>query len=211
MSDVLERLRSLRLVPVVVIDDAEAAVPLARALVDGGLPCAEITFRTAAAAEAIRRITVDVPDMLVGAGTVLSPEQARTAAAAGATFIVSPGFNPRVVDHCNDAGIPIFPGVCTPTEVESALDRGLRTVKFFPAEAMGGIGYLKAIAAPYADVEFIPTGGIGLEQLPAYLSFRRVAAVGGSWMVSREWITSGAFDRVRDAVAAAVDATRNLG
>src|SRR5690606_27864299 len=163
--------------------DAEAAVPLARALVDGGLPCAEITFRTAAAAEAIRRITVDVPDMLVGAGTVLSPEQARTAAAAGATFIVSPRFNPRVVDHCNDAGIPIFPGVCTPTEVESALDRGLRTVKFFPAEAMGGIGYLKAIAAPYDDVEFIPTGGIGLEQLPAYLSFRRVAAVGGSWMV----------------------------
>lgn len=208
MGEILERLRSLRLVPVVVIDDPDAAVPLARALVEGGLPCAEITFRTAAAAEAIRRIAGEVPEMLVGAGTVLRPDQADAAVQAGARFIVSPGFNPRVAGHCQANGIPIFPGVCTPTEIEAALEHGLDTLKFFPAEAIGGLPYLKAIAAPFGGVQFIPTGGINLSHLEGYLSFPRVLAVGGSWMVAREWIAGGEFDRVREAAAAAVAAAR---
>lgn len=204
MPDALERLRQLRIVPVIVIEDAEDAVPLARALVEGGLPCAEVTFRTAAAEEALRRVAAEFPEMLAGAGTVLTPEQAARARDAGAKFVVSPGFNPAVVDWCLENGMPVFPGVCTPTEIEMALGKGLRTVKFFPAEPIGGLPYLKAIAAPYGMLEFIPTGGIGPAQLPAYLGFGKVAAVGGSWMVSPEWIRSRDFDRVRREVEGAV-------
>ncbi|HEV2148377.1 MAG TPA: bifunctional 4-hydroxy-2-oxoglutarate aldolase/2-dehydro-3-deoxy-phosphogluconate aldolase [Longimicrobiaceae bacterium] len=206
MADALERLRETRIVPVIVIEDAEDAVPLARALVEGGLPCAEVTFRTAAAAEALGRITEAYPEMLAGAGTVLTPEQAARARDAGAKFVVSPGLNPAVVDWCLENAMPVFPGVCTPTEIEMALGKGLRTVKFFPAEPIGGLPYLKAIAAPYGMVEFIPTGGIGVGHLEAYLGFDRVVAVGGSWMVKQEWIRGGDFDRVRREAEGAVRA-----
>ncbi|HEX2190052.1 MAG TPA: bifunctional 4-hydroxy-2-oxoglutarate aldolase/2-dehydro-3-deoxy-phosphogluconate aldolase [Longimicrobiaceae bacterium] len=206
MADALERLRQLGIVPVIVIEDAEDAVPLARALVEGGLPCAEVTFRTAAAPEALRRIAAEFPEMLAGAGTVLTPEQAAQARDAGAKFVVSPGFNAAVVDWCQENGVPVFPGVCTPTEIEMALGKGLRTVKFFPAEPIGGLPYLKAIAAPYGMMEFIPTGGIGAAQLEKYLGFGPVVAVGGSWMVSGEWIRSRDWDRVRREVESAVRA-----
>lgn len=204
MADALERLRQLRLVPVLVVEDPKAAAPLADALASGGLPCAEVTFRTAAAGEAIRRMVDAQPDMLVGAGTVLTPAQADEAHAAGARFIVSPGFNPAVVDHCIERGIPIYPGVCTPTEIEAALEKGLKVLKFFPAEPAGGLAYLKAIAAPYSMVEFIPTGGINAEKLPAYLAFRSVVACGGSWMAPGDWIRSEAFDRIEQETANAV-------
>ncbi|HEU0076523.1 MAG TPA: bifunctional 4-hydroxy-2-oxoglutarate aldolase/2-dehydro-3-deoxy-phosphogluconate aldolase, partial [Longimicrobiaceae bacterium] len=159
MTEILNRLRQTKIVPVIVIDDPEDALPLAGALAEGGLPCAEVTFRTAGAAEALRRITEAYPEMLAGAGTVLTPAQVSQAREAGARFVVSPGFNPRVVDACQEAGMPVYPGVCTPTEIEMALEKGLNVVKFFPAEPMGGLPYLKAIAAPYGGVDFIPTGG----------------------------------------------------
>jgi 2-dehydro-3-deoxyphosphogluconate aldolase / (4S)-4-hydroxy-2-oxoglutarate aldolase len=207
---VLGRLRQHRVVPVIVIDDAGAAVPLARALVDGGLPCAEVTFRTAAAAEALRRMAGELPEMLLGAGTVLTPEQAAAARAAGAAFVVAPGFNPAVVDHCLGHGIPVFPGVCTPSEIEAALRWGLEVLKFFPAEPIGGLPYLKAIAAPYGTVEFIPTGGINPENLLRYLAFPRVVACGGSWMAPTEWIRAGAWEQIRSEAEAAVRAVHIL-
>lgn len=210
MADALSRLRELKIVPVIVIDRAEDAVPLARALVEGGLPCAEVTFRTGAAPEALRRIAEAYPDMLVGAGTVLTPEQAEQAVAAGAKFIVSPGLNPVVVDWCLENGVPVFPGVCTPTEIEMAFQKGLRVVKFFPAEPIGGLPYLKAIAAPYGMMEFIPTGGIGVGNFVTYLGFGRVVATGGSWMVQPEWVRAGDFDRVRQEVERSVQAVRDF-
>lgn len=211
MADVLERLRRARLVPVIVIDDPERAAPLAEALADGGLPCAEITFRTAGAAQAIRRMVDARPDMLIGAGTVLTPEQASEARDAGAQFVVSPGLNPVVVDHCLAEKIPVYPGVCTPSEIEAGLQRGLRVLKFFPAEPAGGVAYLKAISAPYSMVEFIPTGGINAEKLPAYLSLRPVVACGGSWMAPAEWIGAGEFERIREETARAVRTIQQTG
>lgn len=197
--------------PVIVIDDAADATPLAEALVGGGLPVAEVTFRTAAAGEALRRISGENPDLLAGAGTVLTPEQAREARAAGAKFIVSPGFGPAVVDYCLEHGIPVFPGVCTPTEVEMALAKGLTTLKFFPAEPAGGVAYLKAMAAPYGMVEFIPTGGISASNLGGYLAFKKVVACGGSWMAPAEWIRGKQFDRIREETEIAVAVARAIG
>ncbi len=205
-DSVAERIRQLRVVPVVVIKDAERAVPMARALAEGGLACAEITFRTAGAPEALRRIAGELPDVFVGAGTVLSPEQAALARECGAKFIVSPGFNPRVVDYCQERGIPVYPGVCTPTEIEAALEKGLKVLKFFPAEPMGGAKFLSAISAPFPDLEFIPTGGIGLAQLSGYLQLRCVLACGGSWITPAAAIDSGDFDRIRDEARRAVEA-----
>jgi 2-dehydro-3-deoxyphosphogluconate aldolase / (4S)-4-hydroxy-2-oxoglutarate aldolase len=207
-TDVAARLRAVRIVPVITIDDPANAVPLARALIDGGLPCAEITFRTAAAAEAIARITAEVPELLVGAGTVLTPSQAEAASEAGAQFIVAPGFSPNVVEHCQMRGIAVFPGVATPTEIEAALATGLRTLKFFPAEPLGGLAYLKAVAAPYVDVNFLPTGGINAANVASYLAFNRVVACGGSWMAPAEWIAAKQFDRIRDESRRAVDAAQ---
>ena len=198
MKQVTEALARVRIVPVIVIDDPANAVPLARALRDAGLPCAEITFRTATAAEALRCITAEFPDLLVGAGTVLTTEQAAWAKAAGARFVVSPGFNPRVVDYCLTHDLAVYPGVCTPTDIESALCRGLRVLKFFPAEPIGGLPYLKAIAAPYGDVDFIPTGGINAANLASYLAFERVLACGGSWMAPADWISQRRFDRISE-------------
>ena len=188
---------ALRVIPVVEIPRVEDAVPLARALVDAGLPCAEITFRTASAAQAIEAIATSVPDIRVGAGTVVTIAQAEAALAAGASFIVAPGFDPAVVDFALGHGVPIVPGVCTPTEVGMALGRGLSVLKLFPAEAAGGVAYLKALAAPFGDVRFVPTGGIGPDNLAAYLAVKQVIACGGSWMVKKALIAAGEFDTIR--------------
>ena len=201
---IVDRLRELKLVPVIVIDDPDDAVPLARALAAGGLACAEVTFRTARAAEALRRITAEVPELLAGAGTVLNPSQAASARAAGAQFVVAPGFSEPVVDYCRSHDIPVYPGIATPTEIESALRYELRVLKFFPAEPLGGVAYLRAISAPYVGVEFMPTGGINAENLRNYLGFDRVVACGGSWMAPNEWIKRKEFGRVREETERAV-------
>jgi 2-dehydro-3-deoxyphosphogluconate aldolase/(4S)-4-hydroxy-2-oxoglutarate aldolase len=196
MHEVLVKLGEFGVVPVVAIERAEDASALGQALLDGGLPCAEITFRTAAAEEAIRHIANDHPDVLTGAGTVMSVEQAAKAIEAGAQFIVSPGFDAKVVDYCIERGVPVTPGVVTPTEINMALNKGLNVLKFFPAEAMGGAKVLKAIGGPYQDVKFIPTGGIGPGNLPDYLSLSLVHACGGSWLVKRSLISAGQFDEI---------------
>ncbi|HYN82868.1 MAG TPA: bifunctional 4-hydroxy-2-oxoglutarate aldolase/2-dehydro-3-deoxy-phosphogluconate aldolase [Gemmatimonadaceae bacterium] len=205
-DEIVDRLRQLRLVPVIVIDDPKAAPALGRALAAGGLPCAEVTFRTIGARASIERMVAECPDVLVGAGTVLTREQAMEAEKAGARFIVSPGFGPAVVDYCLERGIPVFPGVATPTEIELAMSRGLRILKFFPAEPLGGVKYLKAISAPYASVEFIPTGGVGLLNLAEYLRIPCVVACGGSWVASAERIAEGDFKEIENAVRGAVKA-----
>jgi len=209
MDDVLSRLGRLKIVPVAKIEDARAAEPLCDALLEGGLPCAEITFRTEAAAEAIR-IAASRSDMLVGAGTVLKVDWAKHAVDAGARFIVSPGFNPKVVGYCVENNIPVTPGVGTPTDIEAALDYGLEVLKFFPAEAFGGLKTLKAVGAPYGMVRFIPTGGINAGNLLDYLRYDKVFACGGSWMVKAELISAGRFDEItrltREAVALAAKA-----
>jgi 2-dehydro-3-deoxyphosphogluconate aldolase/(4S)-4-hydroxy-2-oxoglutarate aldolase len=204
-NDVLTRLRDTRVVPVITIDDPDDAVPLARALADGGLGCVEITFRTPRAADALRRIVNEVPEVLVGAGTVLTPQQAQLARDAGAQFLVAPGFGPRVVDWALDHGMAIYPGVATPTEIEAALEKGLTTLKFFPAEQSGGLAFIKAIAAPYVDVSFIPTGGINAANVATYLAFKRIIACGGSWMAPPDWIAAKQFDRIRDEARAAYE------
>ncbi len=196
MSDILTELGILGLVPVVAIDDAKDAVALGRALIAGGLPCAEITFRTAAAEESIRRISSELPEMLVGAGTVLTVEQVQKAVAAGARFIVSPGMDASVVRYCVDNDIPVTPGVASPTDIQAALALGLKVLKFFPAEALGGLETLKAIAAPFGQVRFIPTGGVITANLLEYLSFPKVHACGGSWMVKADLIRDGRFEEI---------------
>jgi 2-dehydro-3-deoxyphosphogluconate aldolase/(4S)-4-hydroxy-2-oxoglutarate aldolase len=208
MKDVLEKLGLLGVVPVVRIERSDDAVELGRALLAGGLPCAEITFRTAAAEEAIRRISSSLPEIIVGAGTVLSVDQANRAVSAGAQFIVSPGFNQKVVDWCLRNEIPVTPGVVTPTEIDMALDRGLKILKFFPAEAMGGIATLKAIAAPYGGVKFIPTGGINQDNLTDYLAQPSVHCCGGSWLVKAQLISTGAFDKITRLTQEAVAIVR---
>ena len=200
----LEIIAQNRLVPVIALEQGDLAVPLAEALIAGGLPIAEITFRTAAAEQVIRSM-VARGGLCVGAGTVLSIDQVDQAQEAGAQFIVSPGFNPSVVRHCLDLGLTVFPGTSTPSDLDRALDHGLTAVKFFPAEAMGGVAMLKAIAAPYQMMRFIPTGGIGPENLKSYLSLSPVIACGGSWMVKPQLFADGNFTQVeqltREAVA----------
>ncbi|MBW8886598.1 MAG: bifunctional 4-hydroxy-2-oxoglutarate aldolase/2-dehydro-3-deoxy-phosphogluconate aldolase [Fibrobacteres bacterium] len=203
MRPVFDRLASIRLMPVVIIDRAEDAWPLAQALKAGGLPCAEVTFRTDAAEGAIRSIAKD-KDICLGAGTILQPDQVDRAMAAGAAYIVTPGFNAKVVRRCRELGIPVFPGVATPTEIQMALDEGVDVVKFFPAENLGGIKTLKAIGAPYSMVRFIPTGGIDLAKLPDYLAYKAVIAVGGSFMVAPELLRTGNWDEVTRLSANAV-------
>lgn len=203
MSQLIDRLSAIRLMPVVIIDRAEDAWPLAQALKAGGLPCAEVTFRTAAAQDAIKAIAKD-KDICLGAGTILKPEQVDQAVAAGATYIVTPGFNAKVVRRCREIGVPVFPGVATPTEIQMALDEGVDVVKFFPAESLGGIKALKAIGAPYSMVRFIPTGGIDLAKLPDYLAYKSVVAVGGSFMVAPELLKAGNWDEVTRLSAQAV-------
>ena len=207
-QSVVDRLRDQSTHSVIVIDDVARAVPLARALEEGGLPCAEITFRTPRSRGAREDLDRVCPNVLVGAGTVLTPEQAADASSAGAKFVVAPGFSAAMVDYCVENEIPVFPGIATPTELEFALSRGLSVVKFFPAESLGGIAYLKAMSAPYGEVEFLPSGGIGLSNMCAYLSSPRVVACGGSWMAPADWIAAGQFDRIRDEVRKSVDAAQ---
>lgn len=204
MHEVLKRIGELRIIPVIAINDAADAAPLGDALAAGGLPVAEVTFRTDAAEASIRTLAKR-SDLLVGAGTVLNVDTAKRAVDAGGRFIVSPGFNPKTVRWCVDNGVPITPGTATPTDVEAALDHGLNVVKFFPAEAIGGVKTLKAIAAPYGMMRFVPTGGIGPENLEQYLSFPKVLACGGSWMVTKELISGKQFDRITQITRDAVD------
>ncbi|MGI3067765.1 bifunctional 4-hydroxy-2-oxoglutarate aldolase/2-dehydro-3-deoxy-phosphogluconate aldolase [Vibrio alginolyticus] len=204
MTTLNEQLANLKVIPVIAINKAEDAIPLGRTLVENGMPCAEITFRTECAAEAIRAMRAEFPEMLIGAGTILTNEQVDQAIEAGVDFIVSPGFNPRTVQYCLDKGVAIVPGVNNPSLVEQAMEMGLRTLKFFPAEPSGGVGMLKALTAVY-PVKFMPTGGVSLGNVGEYLSIPSVLACGGTWMVPTKLIDEGKWDElgtlVRDAVA----------
>ena len=205
MNSVLEGIGKLRLVPVITIHRAEDAEPLALALLEGGLPCAEITFRTDAAEQAIKNIA-NIQGMLVGAGTVLKVDQVKRAVDAGARFIVSPGLNPLVVEYCVNNDIPVMPGTSTPTDIEIALNFGLEVVKVFPAEALGGVPYLKAIATPYSMMKFMPSGGINLTNVTDYLALPQVLACGGSWMVKSDLIKDGKFEEITCLTRKAVEA-----
>ncbi|MDR2101641.1 MAG: bifunctional 4-hydroxy-2-oxoglutarate aldolase/2-dehydro-3-deoxy-phosphogluconate aldolase [Treponema sp.] len=196
MDKVLEEIEKIGIVPVIKIDDAGKAVPLAKALIAGGIPCAELTFRTSSGEEAIRRISGEVPGILVGAGTVLTTDQVDRAIKAGAKFIVSPGLNPRIVSYCIEKGIPVTPGCASPSDIEKALEFGLEVVKFFPAEQTGGLDYIKAIAAPYTTLKFMPTGGINQGNIAKYIAFDKILACGGSWMVNADLINAGDFDKI---------------
>jgi 2-dehydro-3-deoxyphosphogluconate aldolase/(4S)-4-hydroxy-2-oxoglutarate aldolase len=206
-TDVLSSLRAARLVPVVVLDDAKDADPLAAALVAGGLPVAEVTFRTAAAQDSIRAMAAR-GDIILGAGTVLTPEQVDQAVAAGASYVVSPGLSRAVVERCQEHGVLALPGAVTATEIQAALELGLTTVKFFPAGTSGGAPAIAALAAPFGGVSFVPTGGIGPKNLHEYLAIPAIAAVGGSWMVPRDRVKAGDFEGIRTLTAEAVALTQ---
>ena len=210
MSELLQKVQEMGVVPVVVLNDAKDAAPLAKALCEGGLPCAEVTFRTDAAEESIRIMAEQFPEMLLGAGTVLTTEQVDRAVAAGAKFIVSPGFDPEIVDYCIEKGILILPGCITPSEIAQAVKRGLSVVKFFPAEQFGGVATIKALAAPYTSMKFMPTGGISAKNLPDYLGFKKIVACGGSWMVKGDMIAAGEFDKIREMTAEAVALVKEI-
>lgn len=210
MEKMQEQLQKFGVVPVVVLNDAKDALPLAKALIDGGLPCAEVTFRTEAAEESIRRMAAEYPEMLVGAGTVLTIDQVDRAVNAGASFIVSPGFDPEIVDYCLSKEIPIFPGCITPSEVAQAVKRGLKVVKFFPAEQFGGVSTIKALAAPYPMVRFMPTGGVSAKNLKDYLSCDKIIACGGSWMVKGDMIQAGEFDKICEMTKEAVALAKEI-
>lgn len=209
MEEIFNRIKSLKILPVVVMDKAENASPLAESLLEGGLPCAEVTYRTAAASESIKKLS-KFREICLGAGTVLSIDQVKSAVDSGAMFIVSPGFNPKVVGYCVENKIPVFPGICTPTEIEMGLEFRLEVFKFFPAEAFGGLKTLKAISAPYGMIQFIPTGGINEKNLSDYLSFNKVIACGGSWMVPREFINEGRFREISQLTSEAVDLVKKI-
>ena len=210
MKDLAERFHEVGVVPVVVLEDAKDAVPLAQALVEGGLPCAEVTFRTAAAEESIRLMAEKFPEMLVGAGTVLTTEQVDAAVKAGAKFIVSPGFDPEIVDYCIKKKIPVLPGCITPSEAAQAVRRGLSVIKFFPAEQAGGLAFIKAMAAPYTSLSFMPTGGINPENVKKYLEYDRIFACGGSWMVKGKLITEGRFDEIEKLTREAAEIVKDI-
>ena len=201
MSNIADKFEELGVIPVVVLNDSKDALPLAKALVEGGLPCAEVTFRTEAAEESIRLMTEQFPEMLVGAGTVLTREQVDAAVAAGAKFILSPGFDPEIVDYCLKKKIPVLPGCISPSEVAQAVKRGLTIVKFFPAEQAGGIAMIKAMAAPYVGLKFMPTSGINAGNLTEYLSCDKILCCGGSWMVKGDLVKAGDFGKIRELSA----------
>jgi 2-dehydro-3-deoxyphosphogluconate aldolase/(4S)-4-hydroxy-2-oxoglutarate aldolase len=205
MSNLVKQLAALKVIPVIALERAEDILPLGKALYDNGLPVAEITFRSDAAVEAIRLLRRAYPDMLIGAGTVLNKAQAQAAKEAGATFIVSPGFNANTVRACQALDIPIIPGVNNPSTVEAALEMGLKTVKFFPAEASGGINMLKSLLAPYTQIQIMPTGGINSANINDYLAIDRVIACGGSWMVDKKLIDNGQWDEIGRLTREAVE------
>ena len=206
MNKIVEELGKIGIVPVIAIDDAADAALLAKALMAGGLPCAEITFRTAAAEESIRLMAEACPDMLIGAGTVLTTEQVDKAINAGSKFIVSPGLNPEIVKYCQSKNIPVLPGCCNPSDIETALSLGLTEVKFFPAEAAGGLNMIKAMSAPYGNVKFMPTGGINEKNLTDYLDFDKIIACGGTYMVTKNMIVNKEFNKIEQMTKDAVKA-----
>ncbi len=208
--DIFDKLGVIGIVPVIALDDAKDAIPLGEALQRGGLPCAEITFRTAAAEEAIRLMTKAFPDMMIGAGTVLTTEQVDRAVAAGAQFIVAPGCNPRIVRYCVERNIPMAPGVATASEIEQALECGVKKMKFFPAEANGGLPMIKALAAPYVGVTFMPTGGLNKDNVKEYLSYDRIFACGGTWMVKKNLISEGRFDEIEQMAKEAAEIVKQI-
>ena len=210
MKTMEQRLEEYGVVPVVVLKDTKDAIPLADALIEGGLSCAEVTFRTDAAEESIRLMSEKYPEMLVGAGTVLTTEQVDRAVNAGAKFIVSPGFDPEIVDYCLDKNIPVFPGCITPSEVAQSVKRGLKVIKFFPAEQAGGVAMIKAMGAPYNMVKFMPTGGISAKNLSEYLSCSNIVCCGGSWMVKGDLITEGKFDEITALTKEAVELVKSI-
>ncbi|MBQ1458406.1 MAG: bifunctional 4-hydroxy-2-oxoglutarate aldolase/2-dehydro-3-deoxy-phosphogluconate aldolase [Butyrivibrio sp.] len=210
MNAVLEKFQKIGIIPVVVLDDAKDAEALGKALMEGGLPAAEVTFRTEASEESIRIMAEKFPDMLVGAGTVLTTEQVDRAVAAGAKFIVSPGLNPKVVKYCIEKNIPVTPGTQTPTEMEQAIELGLDIVKFFPAEPAGGLKMIKAVSAPYTMLKFMPTGGINAENVKEYLAYDKILACGGSWMVKKDMIKNGEFDKIKEMVAEAAAIVKEI-
>ena len=210
MNPVLKKIQDTGIIPVVVINDAKDAEPLAKALIEGGLPCAEVTFRTDAAEESIRIMKEKFPELLLGAGTVLTTEQVDRAVAAGAEFIVSPGLNPRIVKYCVEKNIPITPGCANASDIEQALENGLEVVKFFPAEPAGGLKMIKALAAPYVGVKFMPTGGISASNVRDYLAYDRIIACGGSWMVSGDLVKAGEFDKIKELTAEAAAIVKEM-
>ena len=210
MKEVIKKIEDTKIIPVVVLEDAADAKALADALCKGGISCAEVTFRTAAAKEAIKIMTESHPEMFVGAGTVLTTEQVDEAVEAGAKFIVSPGLNPEVVEYCKKINVAIIPGVMTPSEIEKAISLGLDVVKFFPAEAAGGIKMIKAMSAPYGSIRFMPTGGINALNITDYLSFNKVIACGGSWMVTKDLVKAGRFDEIEKLTREACAAVASL-
>ena len=210
MNNLIKKMEELSVIPVIKIDNADDASPLAAALKKGGLCAAEVTFRTSAAEQAIKNIAKDYPDFLIIAGTVLTTEQADKAIAAGASAIVSPGLNPEVVKHCLQKGYHVIPGVCTPSEVEQGLALGLEYLKFFPAEAAGGVKMISAMAAPYTKVKFMPTGGINTKNIADYLNCKAVFACGGSWMVPSDKIKNGEFDEIEKLTAEAVKTVKEI-
>ena len=210
MNEVLEKIQKIGIVPVVVLNDAKDAEPLAKALCNGGLPCAEVTFRTDAAEESIRIMSEKYPEMLVGAGTVLTTEQVDRAVAAGAKFIVSPGLNPKIVKYCVEKNIPITPGTTNPRDIEQAIENGLEVVKFFPAEPAGGLKMIKAMAAPYTGLKFMPTGGINATNVKEYLAYDKILACGGSWMVKGSLVEAGEFDKIEAMTKEAVEIVKEV-
>ncbi|CDD72995.1 putative uncharacterized protein [Firmicutes bacterium CAG:270] len=210
MNETLEKLGQYGIVPVVVLNDSKDAEPLADALCEGGLSCAEVTFRTEAAAESIKIMSEKHPEMLVGAGTVLTVEQVDEAVAAGAKFIVSPGLNSEVVKYCLDKNIAITPGVVTPSEMEQAIELGLNIVKFFPAEPSGGLSMIKAVSAPYTMLKFMPTGGINPGNVKEYLKSDKIFACGGSWMVKGDLVDAGDFDKIKELTKEAADIVKEI-
>ena len=207
---IFEEFSRIGVIPVVVLDEPKGATPLAEVLSKNGLPCAEIAFRTPAAEEAIRIMSREFPDMLIGAGTVLTTEQADRAMNAGAKFIVSPGLNPKIVQYCIDNSVPVTPGTQTPSEMEQAIELGLKVVRFFPAEQAGGLAMIKAVANAFVDLEFMPTGGINTKNLKDYLMYDRVIACGGSWIVRRELIAAGEWAKIGALVKEAVGIVKGV-
>ena len=210
MNDVTKKIEETGVIPVVVLNDVKDALPLAKALCEGGLPCAEVTFRTDAAEESIRLMAKEYPQMLIGAGTVLTTDQVDRAVNAGASFIVSPGFDPEIVDYCLSKNIPVIPGCVTPSEVAQAVKRGLTRIKFFPAEQASGLAMIKAMGAAYTTVKFMPTGGINAKNLASYLSCDKIYACGGSWMVKGDLIKAGEFEKIKEMTKEAVALVKEI-
>jgi 2-dehydro-3-deoxyphosphogluconate aldolase / (4S)-4-hydroxy-2-oxoglutarate aldolase len=210
MDELFERIRNIGILPVIKLERPEDALPLGKALCEGGLLAAEVTFRTAAAPEAIALLKKQYPSLLTGAGTMTTIAQVEAAIASGASFAVTPGFNPRIVDFCLSKGLPIIPGVNSPSQVELGLERGLKILKFFPAEASGGVKMLKALHGPYAEASFVPTGGVDVANLASYLGLPYVLAVGGSWMVREDMIADGDYEGISALCREALDLVASL-